>query len=419
MSHFSSTARTSLAKGLGIALVVALGLGLAPSHAAQADPVSDLRSRAQEVSAQMTDLQNQIRSATTEVEEARYRGSQLDEEIAASEAKLAEARTAEDRSRKELSSYAVQAYVSGGSDDGVAALIGADGSTLDQRQGYVTSAVGDRQQLVDQLEAAQRVTKDQADELRSTRAESEAVLARAESKQKQAQDAAERLATIKAQLDGELATAVAEQQAAEQRAAEERARAEAERQARAEAQRAAAAQRAATPAPLPPVSSAPAPAASSGGGGGSSSGGGGGGTSSGGGGFVAPPNSSAAAIAIAAAQSQLGVPYSWGGGNASGPSYGIAQGANIRGFDCSGLTLYAYAQAGITLSHLTWSQMRQGRVVPLSQIQPGDLVFYWGGGHMALYVGNGQVIHAPRTGDVVRYGSLYMGTPEKVVRPTG
>lgn len=72
----------------------------------------------------------------------------------------------------------------------------------------------------------------------------------------------------------------------------------------------------------------------------------------------------------------------------------------------------------MSLAHLTWTQMRQGRVVPLSQIQRGDLVFYWGGGHVALYVGNGQVIHAPRTGTLVGYGSLYMGTPELVVRPT-
>ena len=117
-----------------------------------------------------------------------------------------------------------------------------------------------------------------------------------------------------------------------------------------------------------------------------------------------PPG--AIGVVIAFAERQLGDRYVLGG---AGPTV----------WDCSGLTMWAYAQAGVSLSHLTYSQEGEGRVVPLSQIQPGDLVFYWGGGHVALYVGGGSVIHAPHTGDVVRYGSLYMGTPELVVRPTG
>ncbi len=60
----------------------------------------------------------------------------------------------------------------------------------------------------------------------------------------------------------------------------------------------------------------------------------------------------------------------------------------------------------------------QGQVLPLFQIQPGDLVFYFGGTHMGRYVGGGQLIHAPRTGDVIRYGSLYLGSSELVAPPT-
>ena len=81
--------------------------------------------------------------------------------------------------------------------------------------------------------------------------------------------------------------------------------------------------------------------------------------------------------------------------------------------------MWSYAQAGVSLPRVTYAQESAGRVVPLSQIQPGDLVFYWNAGHVAMYVGGGSVIHAPHTGDVVRYGSLYMGPPELVVRPTG
>lgn len=410
-SHQSTLRIRSAA--LGLVLVVAMaGASMLSATPANGDPIGDLQSRAAEITQQMADLQEQIRASTTAVEKARYRSSQLESEITAKRSQLGTARKKESSARGELRKFALQAYVSGGGGSGGSGLtdvLGVHGDQIGQKQGYVQVSIGDRQQLVDDVQAAQQVTREQRRDLEASQREATAAVRRAETKQAQAQDAASKLAAIKSQLDGQLATLVAEKQAAQARAAEERVRAQVAAQA-ATAERQSASAREATQAPsaaLPPVAASnsnqsnPPP------------------TSSGGPGFVPPPNASAASIAIAAARSQLGVPYSWGGGNASGPSYGIAQGANIRGFDCSGLTLYAYAQAGITLSHLTWDQMKQGRVVPLSQIEPGDLVFYWGGGHMALYIGGGQVIHAPQTGDVVRYGSLYMGTPELVVRPTG
>ena len=377
---------------------------------ARGDEIGDLRSQAADISSQMTGLQAEIRANTTEVEKARYRSSQLETEIADKKKALVTARRNESSARTQLSKFALRAYVSGGQSGGLSTVLGTDGDKLGQRKGYVSTAVGDRQQLIDDLTAAQRTTRDQARRLEADQSEAKSTEVRAEAKQNKAQTAASELAKIQNQLDGQLATLVAEQQAAQARATEQRVRAQAEAQA--QAQQAAAARQtvaspqsqSAPPSALPPVVSSPQPSTTP--------------PQVNSPAFVAPPNSSAAAIAIAAAQSQLGVPYSWGGGNASGPSYGVAQGANTRGFDCSGLTLYAYAQAGISLSHLTWDQMKQGQVVPLSQIQPGDLVFYWGGGHMALYVGGGQVIHAPQTGDVVRYGSLYMGPPELVVRPS-
>ncbi|MEU5991786.1 NlpC/P60 family protein [Spirillospora sp. NPDC047418] len=123
---------------------------------------------------------------------------------------------------------------------------------------------------------------------------------------------------------------------------------------------------------------------------------------------VDPGGASAKAMgAVRAALSQRGVPYSWGGGNASGPSYGTAQGANIKGFDCSGLTLYAYAQVGITLPHYTGSQFTAGTRVSQSHLKPGDLVFFYSDlHHMGLYIGNGKMVHAPQTGDVVKISSI-------------
>ena len=91
---------------------------------------------------------------------------------------------------------------------------------------------------------------------------------------------------------------------------------------------------------------------------------------------------------VAAAESQLGVPYVWGG---STP--GVA-------LDCSGLVQYCYAQAGISLPHQSESQMEGGTRIPLSEAQPGDIL--WKPGHVAIYTGGDEYIHEPHTGDVCK-----------------
>jgi peptidoglycan DL-endopeptidase RipA len=107
---------------------------------------------------------------------------------------------------------------------------------------------------------------------------------------------------------------------------------------------------------------------------------------------------------IRRAMSQMGVPYSWGGGNAAGPSTGIDSGSNTVGFDCSGLILYAFAGVGIRLPHYSGSQYDMGRKIPSSQMRRGDVIFYGPGGsqHVTLYLGNGQMLEAPYTGSQVK-----------------
>ncbi|MFD6061914.1 C40 family peptidase [Rhodococcus wratislaviensis] len=100
----------------------------------------------------------------------------------------------------------------------------------------------------------------------------------------------------------------------------------------------------------------------------------------------------------------LGLPYVWGGGTIDGPSGG--------GFDCSGLTSFAvHAAAGITLPRTSETQWNIGQEIPMDQARPGDLLFgNWqsgGPGHVAIYIGNGQMIHAPTTGDVVRIADVF------------
>jgi peptidoglycan DL-endopeptidase CwlO len=93
----------------------------------------------------------------------------------------------------------------------------------------------------------------------------------------------------------------------------------------------------------------------------------------------------------------LGIPYKWGGASPA------------TGFDCSGLVMYVYAQLGVQLPHQSEAQYGYGVAVPKSQLQPGDLVFYDGLSHVAIYIGNGEIVHAPQTGDVVKIAPLSQG----------
>jgi cell wall-associated NlpC family hydrolase len=98
---------------------------------------------------------------------------------------------------------------------------------------------------------------------------------------------------------------------------------------------------------------------------------------------------------VAIALQYLGIPYVWGG---SSPS---------TGFDCSGFVAYVYAQVGVYLPHHAASQYNSGTPVSREQLAPGDLVFFDGLGHVGIYIGAGQFVHAPHSGDVVKISSLY------------
>jgi cell wall-associated NlpC family hydrolase len=94
--------------------------------------------------------------------------------------------------------------------------------------------------------------------------------------------------------------------------------------------------------------------------------------------------------------SQMGVPYSWGGGTLNGPSKGVDSGAGTVGFDCSGLVRYSFAGVGVLIPRFSGDQYNAGRHIPPSQAKRGDLIFYGPGGtqHVTIYLGNGQMLEA-------------------------
>ena len=112
------------------------------------------------------------------------------------------------------------------------------------------------------------------------------------------------------------------------------------------------------------------------------------------GGMVRGPQ--AIEYAIRRAGSQIGVPYSWGGGTLTGPGPGVDYDAGKIGFDCSGLTRYAFAGVGVQIPKYSGDQYNTGRAIPPSQAKRGDLIFYGPGGsqHVAIYLGGGKMLEA-------------------------
>ena len=362
--------RRRAAVGVLLATIAVSLLGVLPNPAS-ADQISDKQAQANSIAAKIDQLNQQIEQAANAAEAAQVQLDQLNQQIADAQQKVAEAQAQEASDLDQLKSYAVNAYVTGSDTTSKMAVSTASANDQGQIQGYLAAAAGNRQNLIDHLRATQEDVKSQISQLNDAQAQAATKTKQLQDQKSSAQSAVQQQQALYNQTQGEIADLVKQAQA--KAAAEAQAAAEARAKAAAQAQQAPADVRSKSSGGGSSSSSGSAPSAPTG---------------------PAPSPNGGAGAAIAYAQRQLGKPYEWG---AAGPD----------SFDCSGLTMMAWRAGGVNLDHYTGSQYSETTHIPISALQPGDLVFFNGMEHVGLYVGNGQMIHAPHTGSVVQYESIY------------
>jgi peptidoglycan DL-endopeptidase CwlO len=350
-------------------VLVCLVAALASATAADADSsLAAKRAETEQVLAQVQQLDRTLAFATQAYDRASLRLQRVRDDIRENTRRLAIASRNLRLGQRQLSARLVDLYVSGQADSTLEVFLGA-------------ASVED---LVNRIDGADRVAEQDASILRQLTAFRAEVQSRQvrlrEARRKVSQLVAERAAaraSVESQLSQRRQLLASVRDEVSRLEAQERVRqAELRRQleARVAAQQQ---QELAAALPVTPVSVSSTPPA------------------------PAPTPSRGNVVSIA--MQYLGVPYVWGG-------------ASPSGFDCSGFTMYVYAQIGVSLPHYTGAQYGMGVPVSRSQLQPGDLVFFDGLGHEGLYIGNNQFIHAPHTGDVVKissiagwYASTYVG----------
>ena len=416
-------------------VVAAVAVGLTPSAAGAAPrrpsdgEIAAAQGQADAVAERIGRLSGRLAEAQASVDAARaesaialdeYQATQEAFEAAqahAAAAAAASARVAEELggARGEVADFARRSYMEGSTYPGAAALVAAgDPGQLIERAALLEAAGGHRTDVLvrvtelkvvaDRADAVARTSLVEADTLQAAAATALDIARAAEIS---ARAHAATVAAEQAQVQQQLVAAQQELQALVG------ARAAAERTAAVAPAPAPAPRPAPTPAPAPTQAPAPTPA-----------------PPTAGKRSVSPPaapgpgDGSAAQQAIEAAMAYLGTPYAWGGGGTRGPGPGQDPDEGIVGFDCSGLTQYAYARAGIAIPRNSRAQYAALPKVSSDDLRPGDLVF-WGTDpddpssitHVALYLGGDQVVQAPQSGDVVKVSPMWWRGYVGAVRP--
>jgi peptidoglycan DL-endopeptidase CwlO len=327
-----------------VVLVFILLLGTAVP--AFATPASDKREQARQVKAQVDELDTKVEIASEAYNEAREKHQKLVGDMEATRARIAEQTAIIDDLQGSLNARAGSIYRTGRLSF-LEVLLGASDFEQFAATWDVLRDINERD--------AQSISA-----LAKARAEAEAAEKQLAAQEAEAKQVVEQMASNKAAIESQLA----ERKRMLSGLEDEIARIEAAERARAEAAARAATISRSNATAIVPTENFP------------------------------PPTRAARSEVVAIAKRYLGAPYRWG---ASGPN----------SFDCSGFTSFVYRQVGVSLPHSSRAQYGSGQKVPRGSLQPGDLVFFGSPiHHVGIYVGGGQYIHSPRTGDVVRIASL-------------
>ena len=348
---------------MGISLLATI-----TSPRAGADQLTVAKAQAAAITAQIQATDARLQTLTDQYSAADYRLSLLTGQISQTQTELARDQAVVTKNRSQLRKQAILDYTSSGTTSQTVDLFTTDRSSAGIRQEYSALAAGNVTTLISNLRTAVAQLTSEQDALHGQQIQAAAARNTIAGARTQASILVAQEQAAKSGVDATILKLVAQQQAAAAAAAN--AAATAAFNAKVAASQSA--QKAATP-PTPPQQSGNggAPVATS---------------------APPPPLASGVGGAIQAAEGEVGVPYLWGGASPS------------AGFDCSGLIMWAYAQVGISLPHYSGAQYNATVHIPLSDIQPGDLIFEGpqGSEHEAMYVGGGQMIEAPHTGAFVR-----------------
>ena len=370
--------RPALAALVLVALATPMISEATPAAASPQDQLSQKQAQAAQLQAQIDANGNRISILDEQFNQTQLAIDEANQGIADTQSRLDAAATRADALKGELASRAAALYV--GAANGVPAdLVGAsDVSELSSRTKYGSAAADEDHGLIDDVTVAKEQLAGAQAEFEKSRAAAEAKKSGLADTRNQLAAAQDKQQALLAQNKGEIATLAAQIEAQKRAADEAKARAAFQRK---------------------QAAAAKAPAA-------------GGGSSRRSSGHTpsqvahpAPPPSGGAATAVATAMAQIGKPYRYA---AAGPG----------SFDCSGLTMFAWAAAGVRLPHSSAAQYASLPHVAQGDLQPGDLVFYGSPiHHVGMYIGNGQYVHAPQTGDVVKVASAFRGDYVGGARP--
>lgn len=353
--------------------------------------IDDKRREAAVVADRLESLRTRAEQLAEDYNDAQVRLAELTEAVAVTEASLATTEASFESVRSRMNDWAVRSYVEGSSLDPVLSVLSpSEGSdSLVGAEGYTSVALGRDDRLGDELRQTGDDTARLGVLLADQKAATEQLAAEVEAARESAERGANEAEAELAKVKGELAQLVAEEEARRAREAEEAARRQ--RAAEAAAAEAAAAASSSASRVGDEVSSGAATAAA---------------PSNPAPKRVPPPPSPGAQGAIDAAMSMLGVRYKWAGNSPD------------EGFDCSGLLQWAWGRAGRYLPHSSRAMYAALPKVDFSDIQPGDLVFFGSPiHHVGMYIGGGQMVHSPQSGDVVKVSSVHRRDMVGVGRP--